>query len=242
MNSLRIHYLQHVPFEHPGYMATWAEKHRFPLTCTKLYESTGFPDLSAFDSLIIMGGPMSVNDENIYPWLKEEKAFIRSAIDADRYVIGVCLGAQLIADVLGAKVFACRKKEIGWFPVSKTKAGKNNPLLRDMPDNLSVMHWHGETFDIPQGAVNLMKTEICEHQAFLYGEKVLGLQFHMEFTPESLMDMVKNCGNELIEDDYVQAGHNILSNSSLCETANKHLDKLLNFFCLQNNGYFNFGV
>lgn len=230
MNNLRIHFLQHVPFERPGYLETWAKGHGFPLTNTKLYENEEFPGLSAFDCLIIMGGPMSVNDEYIYPWLKYEKAFIRSAIDAGRHVIGVCLGAQLIANVLGARVINGRKKEIGWFPVSRTETGKNNPLLRDMPDNLNVMHWHGETFDIPDGAVNLLETEICTNQAFLYGDHVLGLQFHMEFTPESLMDMVLNCGHELIEDDYVQTGQSILGNSLFCESANEHLNKLLNIF------------
>lgn len=230
MNKLRIHFLQHVTFERPGYLQAWAEGHGFSLTGTKLFEDEGLPGLSAFDCLIIMGGPMSVNDEFIYPWLKSEKSFIHSAIYAGKHVIGICLGAQLIANTLGARVFACDKKEIGWFPVYKTDEGKNSSLLNVIPDILDVMHWHGETFDLPRGAVNLMRTEICENQAFIYGEKVLGLQFHMEFTSGSLAEMVQNCGHELIEDDYVQTARNIMGNSLLCEIANKHLDKMLNIF------------
>ncbi|MDR1743426.1 MAG: type 1 glutamine amidotransferase [Dysgonamonadaceae bacterium] len=228
MKSLRIHYFKHVPFEGLGYIGEWADANRHALLCTRFYENDKLPQLSGMDWLVVMGGPMGVYDEAEYPWLVGEKEFIRAAIEAGKTVIGICLGSQLIAEALGSKVYPNLKKEIGWFPVSLTEAAKNIPIFSKFPQSIDVLHWHGDTFDLPHGAVHLMKTDVCPNQAFLYGDRVLGLQFHLESTPETLNTMIENCRSELVPDDYVQTEKEILSKAGLCRNTNKRLADLLN--------------
>lgn len=232
MKILRLHYLQHVSFEGPGYIETWAKQNKHTLKSTKFYKQEKLPDLDTFDWLIIMGGPMSVGDEADFAWLKPEKQFIQSAISAGKTVLGICLGAQLIASVLGARVYPNMKKEIGWFPVTPTDDAIENNILKNIPTTMTVLHWHGDTFDIPDGAVHLIKTEICQNQAFIHHDRVLGLQFHLEATPETLEQMMENCREELVADDFVQTETEILSNSSYCASNNKHLTAILDNLAL----------
>lgn len=229
MKTLRIHYLQHVSFETPGYIETWAKENKHRLSSTKFYKSSRLPEVDNFDWLIIMGGPMSVGDETDFPWLKAEKKFIKSAIEANKTVIGICLGAQLLAEVLGCKVYPGKKKEIGWFPVSKTQEAQNIELLKNVPKTLTVFHWHGDTFDIPNGATHLMQTEICPSQAFLYGDRVLGFQFHLEATSESLNSMVDNCSHELIPNEFIQTELEILNSELFCNATNNYLSGILDY-------------
>jgi GMP synthase-like glutamine amidotransferase len=143
-----------------------------------------------------MGGPMSVNDPE--PWVEVERSMIRRAIAAETPVLGVCLGAQLIASALGARVFRAQRKEIGWFPVAWTPQAARDPLVEDLPDPSNLFHWHGEMFDIPDGATLLASSERCAHQAFRYGDRVYALQFHAEVTPEMIADWCRqdeNCGD-----------------------------------------------
>ena len=224
----RLHYLQHVPFEGPGYIESWVKEKQFELTSTRFYLGEQLPAQASFDWLIVMGGPMSVGDESDYPWLKAEKQFIRKAIDSGKTVLGVCLGAQLIANVLGAQVYPNTKKEIGWFPVSLTEAGKSNTVMQSLPSEMEVLHWHGDTFDLPKGALLLAQTDICKNQAFLFNERVLGLQFHFEATPETLALMVENCRHELVPDEFVHAEATILKNVGQCAATNKWLSVILN--------------
>lgn len=183
---MHCHYLQHVPFEGPAAIAAWAVDRGHTFTGTHLHEGDALPDLEAVDCLVVMGGPMGVHDEAEYPWLADEKAFIGDAIDAGLPVVGVCLGAQLVADVLGAPVTEHAYDEIGWFPVEATDAGRQHPLLADLPESFEAFHWHGDAFAIPAGATHLYESEACDTQAFLYDERVLGLQFHLEATRESV--------------------------------------------------------
>nr|WP_319398300.1 amidotransferase [uncultured Carboxylicivirga sp.] len=227
MKTIRIHYLQHVPFEGLGYIETWANERNYPLTSTLLYEEAKFPAIDDFDMLVVMGGPMGIYDEDVYPWLKAEKAFIHSAIKADKIVLGICLGSQFIADALGAKVYANKQKEIGWFPIAQTDAAKGEELIKDLPDSLNVMHWHGDTFDLPEGAVHLMQSEACVNQAYLYNNKVLGLQFHLETTPESLQNLINNCREELVPEEFIQSEAAILKSLSECNTTNQYLSSIL---------------
>jgi len=227
MKTLRLHYLQHVSFEGPGYIEAWARQNKHTLTATKFYKQEELPDPDTFDWLIIMGGPMSVGDEADFAWLKPEKQFIQSAIRSGKKVLGICLGAQLIADGLRAKVYPNKKKEIGWFPVAVCDAAIETDILKNIPTTMTVLHWHGDTFDIPKGAVHLIKTDICQNQAFIYHDRVLGLQFHLESTPETLEQMMENCRQELVVDDFVQTESEILSNSSYCASTNKHLTAIL---------------
>ena len=227
MKPIRIHYLQHVPFEGLGFIETWAKQHNYSLTATKFFENPVLPETNDFDWLVVMGGPMGVYDESIYTWLAEEKRFIKKAIESQKIVLGICLGSQLIAEVLGAKVYPNKKKEIGWYPVSLTEEARKNEILKSFPEEITVMHWHGDTFNLPAGAIHLMETDICKNQAFCYNNKVFGLQFHFEFTPDSLLTIVENCRNELVPDDYIQSESEILKNSSFCNTTNKYLIQLL---------------
>jgi GMP synthase-like glutamine amidotransferase len=199
---MRAHYLQHVPFEGPGSIAPWLEAAGYQITATKFYESTVLPLPEQIDLLIIMGGPMSVNDEERFPWLRIEKQFIRQVIQSGRAVLGICLGAQLIASALGESVYPNRRKEIGWFPVEGI-AVKNKAVF-SFPPRVEVFHWHGETFDLPDGAVLLAKSEACRNQAFQVGQAVIGLQFHLETTPESAQAIVTNCRAELLPSKFVQ--------------------------------------
>ncbi len=184
---MRIHWLQHVPFEDLGCIAPILIGQGHSLSATPWYVDTpAVPAPDAFDALIVMGGPMGVADEAQYPWLSGEKRLIRAALDAGKPVLGICLGAQLIAHVLGAPVTRNPEPEIGWFDVERTDAGRGHPLLAGIPERMRVFHWHGDTFDLPDGAVHLASTPVCAHQAFSLGPRVLALQFHLEATAGDL--------------------------------------------------------
>ena len=159
------------------------------------------PGVEDFDRLIVMGGPMSVHDEAEYPWLVEEKRLIAAAIREGKKVLGICLGAQLIAEVCGGRVYRNPEKEIGFWPVS---------WIGDADEEL-VFHWHGETFDLPPGAELLASSDVCVNQAFGIGDRVLGIQFHPEVTPEIVRAMVEHEGWELVEAGYVQGRDRILA-------------------------------
>lgn len=206
---MRAHYLQHVPFEGLGSIENWLQQAGHNISCTRFFASVKLPRLEDIDLLIVMGGPMSVNDEREYPWLVPEKEFIRSVIEAGKPVLGICLGAQLIANSLGAKVFANQAKEIGWFPIQAVPLSEAAAF--QFPEEIVVFHWHGETFELPEGAVHLAMSEGCKNQAFQVGSNVLGLQFHLETTPLSARDIVENCREEIIEGEYIQAESEILS-------------------------------
>lgn len=200
MFNVRV--LQHVPFEGLGGMAAWFDARGAHVEYTRLFESPVLPDPRSADMVVAMGGPMSVNDEQRYPWLSEEKAFLRCCIESGTPVLGVCLGAQLIAASLGARVFAGRHREIGWFPVEGVANGGE---VFGFPERATVFHWHGETFELPPDAVHLARSAACEHQAFQIGRHVIGLQFHLETTPESAALLIEHCGDELGGGEYVQS-------------------------------------
>jgi len=206
---MRAHCLQHVPFEGLGCIEPWLVAARYQITYTRFFEAAELPEGEAVDFLVVLGGPMSVNDEGEFPWLAPEKRFIRRVIEAGTPVLGICLGAQLIASALGARVWRNREKEIGWFPVEATPA-EGTTLFR-FPPAVEVFHWHGETFDLPPGAVRLARSAGCENQAFQLGRSTLALQFHLETTPEAAWEMVKHCGAELQPARYVQSAAEILA-------------------------------
>ncbi len=206
---MRAHYLQHVPFEGLGSIQPWLEKAGYEITNTRLFESEIMPDPDLIDLLIIMGGPMSVNDEKSFPWLGEEKKFIREAIHSGKAVLGICLGAQLIASSMGAAVYQNTEKEIGWFPVQRNSA--DDASLFRFPQSTTVFHWHGETFNLPKAAKLLAQSQGCKNQAIQIGKSVIGLQFHLETTPESAKEIVLNCRDELKQAKYIQTEAEILS-------------------------------
>lgn len=226
---MRIHIFQHVPFEGPGCIADWAANHHHMVTFTKWYEHAGQPDMTAVDFLIVMGGPMSVHDEAVHSWLKTEKQCIIEAIQAGKRVLGICLGAQLIATALGARVYANTQKEIGWFPVVYSTALLPPALAVELPEAQTVFHWHGDTFDLPAGAICFAATPATRNQAFLIGHNVMGLQYHFEVTPESLGEMVKHGRNELIPATYVQDADTITREQGYIEGSNITMYRLLDF-------------
>jgi GMP synthase-like glutamine amidotransferase len=207
---MRINIIQHVPFESGALIEEWALAGNHAITKTLLFDAPVMPLLQDFDMLVIMGGPMGAHDDDVHSWLSEEKKLIRSAMDDGKKVLGICLGAQIIAAVLGAMVFKNNEKEIGWFPVSRcTKTAMD----LDLPEQMTVFHWHGDTFTLPEDSIHLFKSEGCANQGFLYGSNVLALQFHLEMNLESVHKIVFHCGDELVEGKHIQNADYIISNS-----------------------------
>lgn len=225
---MKIHYLQHAAFEGLGMIESWAESKRHAISVTRFYNNEPLPGLESLDWLIIMGGPMNIYEEDKFPWLMREKRFIEQAIRAGKTILGICLGAQLIADVLGAKVFRNREKEIGWFPLQWTPAARRTSLFDFMPEQTSALHWHGDTFPLPAGSIRLAGSQACENQGFLYNGRVVGLQFHWEATEESLRALIRNCGDEIVSGSFIQAPEALLSDGRRIERTNKLMARLLN--------------
>jgi GMP synthase-like glutamine amidotransferase len=205
---LRIHYLQQVPFEEPVNIATWAHARSHSLTGTALFEGEALPSPDAFDALVLMGGPMSVHDEAQYPWLIAEKKLVEQSIKSTKPVLGVCLGAQLLADVLGAKVYRNKHKEIGWFALRHVR---EESVAAGFPRTFTAFHWHGETFDLPAGAVHLAESDGCVNQAFEFGNRALALQFHLEVTRQSVEGLALNCAADITSGLYVQSQEQMLA-------------------------------
>lgn len=218
---MHIHYLQHEPFEDLAAIFSWTDKPGNKITCTKLYEEHLLPSLENIDLLIIMGGAMGVYEEDKYPWLEEEKQFIRKAIADGKKVVGICLGAQLIAAAMGSKVYKNKEKEIGWFEIELTSEARENKYFRTFPSSLTVFHWHGDTFDLPEGAVHIAKSKACRNQAFTFGENVVALQFHIEATEKSIKELAYNCREEMIDAPYVQKEEEVMKNVYRTEEMNQ---------------------
>lgn len=226
---VRAHYLQHVPFEGLGSIADWLSARGAVVTATELFDpAQRLPAVEDFDLLIAMGGPMSVSDEAEYPWLVAEKALIADAVAAGKAVLGVCLGAQLIASALGAGVHPNPVKEIGWFPVAACPAPPPGAFV--FPESAQVFHWHGDTFELPRGAVRLASSEACKNQAFQLGERVMGLQFHLEVTPDSLAAMLADGAGELVSAAWIQSAESMQATEPACYAGvNALLERVLDY-------------
>jgi GMP synthase-like glutamine amidotransferase len=206
---MRAHIFQHLPIEGPGNIQPWLANGGFKISYTHFFSSVLIPEVQEVDFLIIMGGSMSVNDEDKFPWLVAEKQYLRDFIKTGKPVLGICLGSQMIASALGAGVYPNNEKEIGWFPVKGLQY--SDPSIFSFPGEFIPLHWHGETFDLPEGAVLLATSEACKHQAFQFGKKVLALQFHPEATRETLQDFVHHFKNEIIPGEFIQSESEILA-------------------------------
>jgi GMP synthase (glutamine-hydrolysing) len=202
---MRILALQHVPFETPGYIEKIISRKKHNFTVHKVWENTGLPSADSFDMLIVLGGSMGVNDTTKHPWLIPEKHLIKSAVNTDKKVLGICLGAQLIAQSLGARVYPGTHKEIGWFPVNKCSGVSGMNMDNILPESMDVFHWHGDTFDLPDGAERIASSSVTENQGFVYKNNVLALQFHLEVTADSVEKLITNSAKELADGgEYVQ--------------------------------------
>jgi GMP synthase-like glutamine amidotransferase len=225
MKTLKIHCFQHVHFEGLGCIDNWINKNGHHIQYTRFYENPSTPKVGDYDWLVVMGGPMSVNDEAEFPWLVDEKKAVKEAIENNKTVIGICLGSQLIANVLGESVYKNQEREIGWFDISLTDA--TNLLNPGHSSTLKVFHWHGETYKVPANAVHLAYSAGCVSQAFLYNKKVLGLQFHLEVTGQSIAAMVENGRGDLVSGKFVQSEGEILAQTEWIESNNRIMFQIL---------------
>jgi GMP synthase-like glutamine amidotransferase len=207
---MKIHVLQHSSINTLGTIEEYAKTKNHRLESTRFYETKNLPEIDSFDLLIIMGGPMRIYDYEENPWLRNEKAFIKQAVEAGKPVVGICLGAQLLADVLGARVYENRHMEMGWFPV-RAVGDENKPeYLKGLPDKITVFHWHSRTFDLPAGAVHLFESEGCKNQGFIYNDRVVALQFHPEVNEERILNLIKRFGEGMANGPFVQKKQEML--------------------------------
>ena len=224
---MHAHYLQHVPFEGLGSIEPWLLERDYTISHTPLFASQDVPAPASIDLLIVLGGPMSVNDETDYPWLVAEKHFIHEYLTTGKPLLGICLGAQFIASASGAKVYPNTEKEIGWFPVT---AVPRAPTCFQFPPTLTAFHWHGETFDLPAHATLLASSAACKHQAFQMGSNIIGLQFHLETTPEAARKLVTNCRHEITPAPFVQTEQQIRAASQRnYEIINGEMNRVLTY-------------
>lgn len=223
--SLRVHWLQHADFEDLGCIAPWLAARGHRVTQTRLYAGETLPRAEAFDWLIVMGGPMNIYEYDQYPWLRAEQALIAEAIAAGKRVLGICLGSQLLAEVLGGAVTRNAHQEIGWFPVTLNAAAKRAAAFNDFPDTFTAFHWHGDTFAMPPGTKSLMSSEACANQAFALSERVIGIQYHLEVTAvNARLWFEHECPAPA---RYVQAPEEILSDVSRFAENNRLMLKML---------------
>lgn len=226
---MRIHYLQHIPLETPGSILHWASQHEHSITGTHFYNNDALPSTDTFDLLIIMGGPMNIYEEDQYPWLADEKRLIQNAIDAGKFVLGICLGSQLIADVIGGKVTRNSQPEIGWWPIHWTPEALQLSELAHFPQNPTVFHWHYDTFStLPAEAKILAQSTACRHQAFVYRQRVFGFQFHLENTPDMIAGYIASSGHEMKPTGFIQSPEQVLSRPDHIKQNNQWMAEFLN--------------
>ena len=228
---MRAHWLQHADHEDPGTIVPWLAAQGIRARGSSLYAGEALPALDDFDVLIVMGGPMNIYEHERHPWLVAEKQLIRRALDGGKRLLGICLGAQLIADQLGGPVTRNRDTEVGWWPVRLTAEGRQCPLLAEWPDEFTVFHWHGDTFALPPGTRSLAASEACAHQAFSHDDgRVLALQFH----PEVRADMLREwfTADPTQTGRYVQSAGEISVQAERFEDSRRHLERLLHRFLL----------
>lgn len=225
---MRIRTIEHVPFEGPGAITRFAARRGHGLERTRIFAGDPLPALDDLDFLIVLGGPMSVHDQDRFPWLSAEKRFVRQAAEAGRRVLGICLGAQILAEVLGGTVTGNPRREIGWGQVRLTSEGRAAPCFEGFPAEFAAFHWHGETFSIPPGASRLAGSEACANQAFCQGSRLVGLQFHLETTAENMELLIENCADELVPGPFVQSPEEMRAGLDGMSPLQGLLDTLLN--------------
>jgi GMP synthase-like glutamine amidotransferase len=225
---MKIHCLLHETFEGIASISDWISIHNHSVSYTRIFLNEPFPDTIDFELLIIMGGSASVYEEEKYQWLKEEKQFIKKAISSNCKILGICLGAQLLADVFKSRVYKGPEKEIGWFPVSFNKS--ELAYLTFLPEQMTVFHWHGDTFDIPKGAIRIGSTEPIQNQGFMIDDHIFAIQFHLEMNENQVQQMLLHGGNDLAQKgNYIQSKNQIISQHEYFKSNNQLMFDLLDF-------------
>jgi len=214
---MRVHVIQHVPYEGPAAIAQWAAERGHEVT-TSLALTEEFPSAEEVDLLVVMGGPMAADDHTGYPWLQAEKHYLATVIAGGRMVLGICLGAQIVAEVLGGAVRRNEHREIGWYEVECTPACDDEALFESWAGPVTVGQWHGDTFELAVGIPPVLSSPACLNQAFVFDGRVVGLQFHLEWTPEALALLLAECAEELTD-----AGPFVMSAEQIAEGAAEHL-------------------
>lgn len=229
--KLNIHCYQHTKYEGPSIIQKWADLNGHNLNKTNFRINDSIPNTDLFDVLIVLGGPMSINDESKYPWLKNEKKSIDRCLNEGKKVIGICLGAQLLANVLGSEIYRCETPEIGWHKIYFSENKQNYEFLNFFPQYLITFHWHSETFDLPKSCSQIAYSDACENQIFTYGDIAIGFQCHLEQNEYSIGRMLEKSALTIQKDKYVNSNEEILANIHLANQSNKlffdFLDKFL---------------
>jgi len=208
---MRIHTIIHAPFEQPGVIESWAHNQGYDLSATHTYKDEKLPDASLIDFLIVMGGPQSPLQLDKYPYLRNEITLTKQMIDQNKAVLGICLGAQIISESLGAKTERSPHREIGVYPIQLTKDGEHDPVFKNFPQSFDVMHWHNDMPGLPEGRALLAYSEGCPRQVIRYNDRVYGLQCHLEMTTELVKGMTEHCGDDLKTGQFVQEYKSLLA-------------------------------
>lgn len=208
-------------------MLSWAIRRKHTISSTRLYSGEEPPSVDQFDWLVVMGGPMGAGDADRFPWLTVEKQCIQQSIASGKFVLGICLGAQLIAAVLGGSVFRNEHREIGWHPVRLTSEARESALFSALPNEFAAFHWHGDMFAIPDGCVRMAGSDACANQAFQYRGRVFAIQFHLESTEENVRSLITCCPEDLRPGLYVQSAGEILSKTENIPSLNILMENFL---------------
>jgi GMP synthase-like glutamine amidotransferase len=224
---MHLHYFQHNHFEDLGFIGDWAKSNSITTSVTRFDLKPELPSLQDFDWLVIMGGAMGVHDSDQYPWIPEEIEFIKEAIHSGKIVIGICLGSQMIARVLGARVYKNSEPEMGFWPINFSQEAQQDNVFRHFPAQFDVMHFHFDTFTLPEAAILMASSIVTPVQAFRYGKNVFALQFHSELTESNLPVFIKELEAEIIPGALAQNPDEMLRKVGSCNINNKIFSRVL---------------
>ncbi|HTM64453.1 MAG TPA: GMP synthase [Gammaproteobacteria bacterium] len=229
---MKILFVTHASFEQPGSIEAWAKRHNHNTSEVRPYLGEFLPVIDDFDMMVLMGGPQSPIEIEKFPYLIDEIELVKQALKQKKRILGVCLGAQLITEALGANTERSPNKEIGMYPVELLADAASDPVFGMFPASFDVMHWHSDMPGLADGVVLLAKSEGCTRQIFRYGDRVYGFQCHFELTKELVEAMIKHCNDDLIAGKYVMSPEQLMALDY--RAINAQMDKLLDYLSSVN--------